>query len=170
MVGRPPFFSGLILIDTWGEYWIEKNKVFSARETYGRILDTVQYLDIEETFYHTLYKMPCHDLFKTYFQENLKVIESLPDLQQYLPPGSAVLVGGGSFGGCFHHNPLGVISLIKANYQVFTHPGIIMLDWESENTPTYAKHVEMIENDKIIKWRSNNLGIYRAARFINDGE
>ena len=169
-MSKTPFFTALILIDVWNDTWVDKFRVFAAREAYGRIIDTVQCLSIADPFYHTLHHIPIHSMFKEYFREDLKTIETIQHFREFVPPGSPVLVGGGSFGGCMHYNPVGVINLIKANYQVFTHPGIIMLDWESENQPTYSRHVEIIESDKLVKWRSNNLGIYRAARYINDGE
>ena len=169
-MNRLPFFDAVVVIDVWDDYWIEKFKIFSARESYGRILDTLQYLSIGQPFFHTLHHMKIHPLFSNYFQKDLKTVETLDQFQNLIPPGSSVLVGGGSYGGCMHLNPVGVVNLMKAKYQVFTHPGIIMLDWESENQPTYTRHIEIIENDKLVKWRSNNLGIYRAVRYTNDGE
>lgn len=62
------------------------------------------------------------------FQDTINYAEfrdaKLSDIAKYVPPGGKIIVGGGSWGACYHYRPVGATRLIKEGYNVYTCPEI----------------------------------------------
>ena len=137
----------LIMIDCWGEdFWhllgdhlphfsnemycdYMKQWYLNARNWMGMwhfntlINASYRFKGLSEESDGSLFGHPGHTFDYTTKYVELRDAE-IKDIYKYVPPGGKIIVGGGSFGACFHYRDVGACRLIKNGFKVYTNPNI----------------------------------------------
>jgi hypothetical protein len=140
--------TGIVLIDCWGNQWLDQYPAFS--QFYSRleqfILNNVDYqylVTSTEDLAENLKLLPgTHILSRNW--EDLELYFDNPSLAGHW------LIGGQTWDICVHHSNIGLLSLKKKNYinfLMFSHPSLISLE-----DPLIKVTEDQFLDDNKIEW------------------
>ena len=120
-------FNTLLLIDCFGEEWINKNNPIKLRQFYANTIDYLELFSFDQVLFSPNkddQRHSIHEWFKTAYP-NAKLVDNMQDVVALVNPHTNILVGGAAWDACLHKGAINYQALQKNKFNVYSCTEIV---------------------------------------------